>query len=238
MTRRHLWVGLWLALAAMTAVPGAAAAKHPDFAGVWHHTGGDLAIRPRVNPNLYVAKYRAIYDQNSKAVASGKLDLGSQCMPPGAVRDGELGLFEVINGPAGRLTVLYEFMSQIRRIYLDGKHPTQVDPSVNGHSVAHWEGNTLVVDTVGISEFVFLGREAAPHSDRLRMIERISLTKPDLMAIDYTVEDPEALVRPWTFSQQYERVPNGELLDYECNENPRNPINADGSVGFQFQKSN
>jgi hypothetical protein len=154
-------------------------------------------------------------------------------MPPGVVRAGEVGPFEIIHAPKGRITILYEFMTQVRRLYLHSHWPEVVDPAVNGRSLAHWEGSTLVVETRGMSELTFLDRNAAPHSDKLRVTERISLVNPNLLRFDVTVEDSDALTAPWKYSTDFKRMPNAELIDYECNENPRNPLNADGSVGFQ-----
>jgi hypothetical protein len=221
--------------AAAAAVP--TTVKRPSFAGVWQRNAPFTAGFRSFDQALYKPAYAARFAATSKLVAEGKLDLGASCSPPGMVRTGELGLFEILAAPAGRITILYEFMTQVRRIHLGGKHPEHVDPTVNGHSVAHWEGNTLVVDSVGISEFSFLDRNAAPHSEQLHVIERISLVNANLMNIGYTLEDPEALIRPAKYVVLFKRVADGELIDYECDENPRNPINADGSVGFTLQQT-
>lgn len=206
---------------------------HPSFAGVWDKNGSSANGFRMMDASLYVPKYAEMYKKSVEAVEAGTLDLGANCSPPGPVRSGELGQFEVLNAPEGRITILYEFMTQIRRFYIDGKFPEHVDPSVNGYSVARWEGKTLVVETRGIGDFSYLDRNAAPHSDRLRLIERFSLLNPDLMSIAQTIEDPIALTRPWQSTLLFKRVPNGELIDYECSENPRNPINPDGTVGYQ-----
>lgn len=213
----------------------AEAKSPPSFAGVWKKNTPFTDPFRMVDASLYKPEYAKAYAASKKAVEEGSLDLGAACSPPGMVRTWEVGQFEVLDAPKGRITILYEFMSQVRRINIGREHPTPLDPSVNGDSVAHWEGNTLVVDTKGISEFSFLDRNAAPHSDQLQVTERFSLVNPNLLKVDTTVADATALSKPWQFSTSFDRVPDGELIDYECTENPRNPINADGSVGFQFE---
>jgi hypothetical protein len=209
----------------------------PSFAGIWNRNTPITQGFGSVDVSAYKPEYASRYQTTVNAVSAGKLDLGAQCLPTGAVRAGELGLFEILYAPTGRLTLLYEFMTQVRRIYLDGQFPDPVDPTVNGYSVAHWQGNTLVVETRGISEFSYLDRNAAPHSEQLRMTEKISLLNPDLMQVEVTLEDAEAFVKPMRYTKQFERLKDGELIDYECNENPRNPLNADGSVGFELQQT-
>ncbi|MGC3980512.1 MAG: hypothetical protein QM808_04550 [Steroidobacteraceae bacterium] len=213
------------------------AASKPDLSGVWTRDAPFTVPSRAMNAELYRPDYKKRYQVSSAAVANGTLDLGANCQPTGPIRAGEIGQFEIFNAPNNRIIIIYEFMSQVRRLLLNGKQPDYIDPTVNGLSLAHWEGSTLVVDTQGISEFVYLDRSAGPHSDKLHVTERISLVNKDLLRVDSKVEDADALLQPWTFSTNYRRVPNGELIDYECTENPRNPINADGSVGFEFQKT-
>jgi hypothetical protein len=220
---------LWLLLPALAS----AQAAHPNLAGVW-----ELHFDPRSPPPPappYMPEYRKIYDQKLALVKAGKLDLGGLCTPPGMPQiSSPIGQFEIIDAPAGRLTILYEFQSQIRRIYLNARHPEAVDPTMNGDSIAHWEGDTLVVHTTAIKNLAYLDVNAGPHSEALEVEERIRLPTPDSMQIDYKVTDPVALKEPWTYSRTFGRVPDGKLIDYYCNENPRNPVREDGSLGFTF----
>jgi hypothetical protein len=145
-----------------------------------------------------------------------------------------VGQFEILNAPAGRLTILHEYQTQQRRIYLNASQPEYLNPMPNGYSSGHWQGNTLVVETVAISKYVYLDENAGPHSDQLKVTERYRLDSSDALIIDTKVEDPLVLTRPWQYSRTYDRTTN-ELIEYECNENPRNPINPDGSVGYTFK---
>jgi len=235
---RWLPQAAWVLLSTLS-VSAIAQAAPPDLSGVWQPQLDPARLRQGPRPSSgpsYQAEYRKIYEQNLALVKAGKLDLGGMCTPPGMPQiSSSIGLLEIINAPAGRLTVLYEYQSQIRRIYLNARHPADVDPTMNGDSIAHWEGNTLVVHTTAIKDLAYLDANLGPHSDALEVEERIHLTKPDTMQIDYKVTDPVALKEPWTYSRTFDRVPNGKLIDYYCNENPRHPVREDGSLGFTFK---
>src|SRR5262249_34856765 len=120
----------------------------------------------------------------------------SNCMPPGM--PGMMGTgqypMEFLFTP-GRVTTLHEAWMQNRTIFTDGRgHPDDWDAGVFGHSIGHWEGDTLVVDTIGIKTITELSR-GMKHSDKLHVIERIHLAKGDANTLvdEMTLEDPEAL---------------------------------------------
>ena len=125
---------------------------------------------------------------------------------------------EVLQTP-GQITLVQEAYNQIRRIYLNEKQIPieEAEPGYWGHSVGHWEGDTLVVDTVGIKEKVrFRG---VPHSDQMRIRERMQLLSPDFFEDHITIEDPVYLTQPWTFSWAYKRLPHYKMLEYVCDSN-------------------
>jgi hypothetical protein len=108
----------------------------------------------------------------------------------------------------------------VRRIFI-GKPQLKIDdvpPGYYGHSVGHWDGTTLVVDTVGVKQSV-LGHSEMPHSDRMRITERLRLVTPDILHDQITVEDPVTLEQPWTFTFAYKRMRNYEMLEYICENN-------------------
>jgi hypothetical protein len=119
----------------------------------------------------------------------------------------------------GQVTVIEEAFTQIRRILLDRpqKAIDDVEPGFYGHSVGHWEGDTLVVDTVGIKEEVRY--QNAPHSKQLRIKERIRLVAPNILWNEITMEDPVTLEKPWTVRYAYRRMPDYTLLEYICEDN-------------------
>ena len=125
---------------------------------------------------------------------------------------------EVLESP-GQITIIQEAYNQVRRIYLDEKQIDFADaePEFWGHSVGRWEGDTLIVDTIGIKEYVRFRN--VPHSNRMRIKERIRLVSDRIMEDVVTVEDPVYLTGPWTWKWLYERHPEYKLYEYVCEDN-------------------
>jgi hypothetical protein len=126
---------------------------------------------------------------------------------------------EILQTP-GQITIIAEAFSEVRRIYLN-EAPAKVGevaPGYYGHSTAHWNGDTLEVETVGIKESV-LGYRGMPHSDQLRIVERFRLVAPDVLHDQVTVEDPVTLEKPWTFTFAYRRTSGYKMQEYVCENN-------------------
>ena len=116
-----------------------------------------------------------------------------------------------------------------RIVYMDGRpHPKDLEPSYYGHSVGHWESDSLVVDTVGFNEKFWIDREGSPHTDKLHLIERFS--RPDFNTLRYevTVDDPGAYTAIWTGGFQLRWSAGTELFEYVCQDNNKSP---EGFVG-------
>ena len=125
---------------------------------------------------------------------------------------------EVLQTP-GQVTIVQEAYNQVRRVYLNEKQiPVEdAEPGYWGHSVGHWQGDTLLIDTVGIKEKVrFRG---VPHSDQMRIHERIRMLTPEFFEDRITVEDPVYLTQPWSFTWAYRRLPHYKMLEYVCDSN-------------------
>jgi hypothetical protein len=142
---------------------------------------------------------------------------------------------EVLQTP-GQVTIIQESFTQVRRILLDRplKSIGDVDPSFYGHSVGRWEGDTLVVETIGIKEHVQY--QNVPHSDQMRIKERIHLVQPDVLWEEITVEDPVTLEKPWAFGFAYRRMQDYSLLEYICEDN-REYIDEQGRQRMRLQPS-
>jgi len=182
----------------------------------------------------YRPDYEARYDKRLKDTAAGiGSDPTAACLPPGFPRImGTPYPLEFIVQP-DKVTILFEAYSQVRRIYTDGrKHPADLDPSYNGDSIGHWEGDTLVVDTVGLRGDTVFDVSGAPHSDAMHVIERIRRVSKDSIEDRILIEDPKALTKPWTVLRTYEQKPEWTIAEYVCEENQRNPVLPDGSTGF------
>jgi hypothetical protein len=111
-----------------------------------------------------------------------------------------------------------------RVIYMDGRpHPQDLKPSYYGHSVGHWEGDTLVVDSVGFNERFWFERQGAPHTDQLHLIERFTRIDLNNMKIELTIDDPGAYTRTWTtgFFLRWTPGEDAETIEYICQANNR-----------------
>jgi len=119
----------------------------------------------------------------------------------------------------GQVTIIEEAYTQVRRILLDQpqKAVDDVEPGFYGHSVGHWEGDTLAADTVGVKENVRY--QNVPHSSEMKIRERFRLVTPDILWDEITIDDPATLEKPWTFTVAYRRLPGYQLLEYICEDN-------------------
>ena len=111
-----------------------------------------------------------------------------------------------------------------RNVYLDGRpHPKDLKPSWYGHSIGKWEGDTLVVDTVGFNERFWLTREGVPHTSQLHLIEKFSRPNHDQLRYEATVDDPGAYTATWSGGWNLRWSAGNEPFDYLCQENNRDP---------------
>lgn len=215
----------------------------PDWGGVWvlNRPAGVPAApgvsgseRP-VLKGKYLQDYQA-WQHEVESKGGQVAREGSYCTPPGMPGIMGIGQYpiEFLFTP-GRVTTHHEAWMQWRNIYTDGRgHPDDLDPTFEGDSIGHWEGATLVVDTVGIKSTVALGM-GMKHSDKLHIIERMHLAKgdSDTLVVEMTAEDPEALAKPWTHTLTFKRSRDWQLLEFECAENDRNPVDPNGNTGFK-----
>jgi hypothetical protein len=119
------------------------------------------------------------------------------------------------------VTMIWQEDHMVRHIYLTGKHPDNVKPSWFGDSIGHYEnGDTLVIDTIGLNTKTFVDQFRTPHSGQLHVIERYRIA-PDGKTIEATatVEDPGAFTTVWSARQQYRRVEQGPMQENVCAEN-------------------
>lgn len=220
----------------------------PDFSGTWERYPDPYAIfndspfaedppPPEGGPKLkepYASEYRKLSQRRAAASKQGKplADPSTQCMPEGMpTLMGAIYPIEIVQTPR-QIVVLAEFLTQTRRIYLNEKMPPleDISPGYNGYSVAHWEGATLVVETIGVREDVkFVD---APHSAQMKVTERLRLTGADLLENQVTIEDPKFLAQPYKFTFGYRRNPEYRIMEYICDNN-RNRFDAEGNVSLE-----
>ena len=111
-----------------------------------------------------------------------------------------------------------------RVIYMDGRsHPAHVEPSYFGHSIGYWDGDTLVVDTIGFNETFWMNRDGLPHTSQLHLTERLTRRTFDTLDYQVTIDDPGAYTAPWTSGYMLGWSRGSELFEYVCQENNLSP---------------
>lgn len=225
-----------------TSLPGGtwqSIAKLPDWGGLWEPTFGGSVTAGRPEAPSLTPAYKAKFDAYRAAQKAGKIqDLpAANCVPPGMPGImGEPYPYEFLFTP-GKITIIAEAYEQWRQIFTDGRgHPKDPDPTYNGHSIGHWDGDTLVVDTVGFVSDTPLGSYAAQHSDKMHIVERMHTIAPNMMEIDTTVTDPEALTKPYHIKRVYGRHRDWTLAEYVCQENNRNSVDESGKAGIDIKE--
>jgi hypothetical protein len=208
----------------------------PDWRGIWLPRGG---TRPVAEEPALIAAYQAERNASLEGGASnasaGVPVRASNCLPPGmpSIMTQPYSL-EFLFTP-GKVTIIQEAYMQVRRVFTDGRPlPENPEPAFNGHSIGHWEGETLVIETVGIKDSVPLTRARAWHGPDLKITERIFLDDEDadLLHLEFTFEDPDALEKQWHSSATFRRSRDWEKLEFVCAENDRNPVGPDGETDF------
>src|SRR5262245_31127645 len=228
--RRISPIGLVLVLFVQIAAAQRGTANVTDLTGSWERYSGfgrggqgrdPLAPPPSSQPPLkpeYLKEWQAKVQAAREADAKGQpLATGyTHCLPDGMpAMMAAMFPMEILQSK-GQVTVIEEAYTQVRRIALDQKQKAidDVEPGFYGHSVGQWEGDVLVVDTVGIKENVRY--QNVPHSKEMRIKERIRLVSPDVIWNEITIEDPVTLEKPWPVTYAYRRMPNYKLLEYVC----------------------
>jgi hypothetical protein len=213
---------------------GPAAANGPAAvpAGRAGGRGGGRAGGPSLTP-AYAAKAK-----EQPAASPAEENLTANCLPPGM--PGIMGQpypMEFLLTP-GQVTIVIEAYNQIRHIYTDGRPlPEDPDPTFYGTSVGHWEGDTLVAETVGFAQ---VPRGITfPYSDKMKIVERFHLTAPDTMSIETTIVDPEALTTPYSMgARSLIRHRNWTIAEYICEENNRNSVDENGKAKVNLANPN
>ena len=134
-----------------------------------------------------------------------------------------------------QITIIAEAFSEVRRVYMN-KPQSKIDdvpPGYYGRSVGRWEGETLVIDTVGIKESVQYQR--MPHSDQMHITERIRLIAPDILHDQITIEDPVTMEKPYTYTLAYRRMPDYEMVEFVCDNN-REYVDDKGVVRLKVRE--
>jgi hypothetical protein len=196
----------------------AAAPERPNLNGFWvNQYTPDLSVALGGQP-----PFTEFGAERWRTVDTSKDPTGI-CLPVGPSRAFTAPFPFVLVQSGDAIGILFEYQAIWRAIYMDGRpHPEDIDdyPYFMGHSIGHWEGDTLVVDTTGIDERSWLDTAGHEHSAKLRLTERFQKTGPDTMTWTVTYTDPIYFTRPWSITRTFTRgKPADRLLPYTCNEN-------------------
>ena len=185
----------------------------PDLSGVWLPSFPSDPGKPEPLPwAAALIKQRA--QDSSKDIPSG------HCLPLGVVMSTFLFPYQFVQTPK-LLVMMYEGEFP-RQIFLDGRpHPKDPNPTWLGHSIGHWEEDTLVVDSIGFNGKGWVGFNGEPATEMLHITERYRRTDLGHLSIEVTVDDPGAYVKPWTIKKISALAPNYELMEFICNEGER-----------------
>lgn len=204
----------------------AVAESPPDLTGIWgmNRSLNRPAIAPRPwpeNPPLRpeakakIDEYRKLVEPNGDTPGAFCLGAG---MPASMLGSGAYPM-EIIQRPE-QITIIYEAHTEMRRIYMDGRKlaPDELIPSRNGFSTGRWEGDTLVVETIGLKEAV---DQMSAHSDQATIVERyrVSGKKGErVLTAELTLTDPVFYTKPVTVTKTWYEMKDGRMMFYECNE--------------------
>jgi hypothetical protein len=208
-----------------------------DFTGVYSPAPGNGRLRPMDGSELPFQPWaKAENDRRVEGERTNKpvVNTSTLCLPSGTPRIMTAPYpVKVLHAPR-EVIFLFEVQHLMRFIYLDEQHPAgdDLDPTFMGHSVGRWEGDTLVVDTVGLHGFTSLDQYDLPKSDQLHVVERIrKIDGGKQLEALITIDDPKAYTKPWTARTVFNWRPDIRFIEYICEENNRNPVDENGVVG-------
>jgi hypothetical protein len=189
-----------------TDYPGA-----PEFADLGRKLAGGLPYQPWAADLV-----------KKRSADLGRDDPVALCRPGGALRILTFPPYRKFLQLPGLFVVLSERDVTFRQIFTDGRPlPADPTPTWNGYSTGRWEGEALVVQTVGLRDGTWLDRAGSPITDAARMTERFRRVSFGRLEIDVTIDDPKAYTRPWTVTLVQRIVLDTDLLDYHCNDNEK-----------------
>jgi hypothetical protein len=189
-----------------------------DLSGVWRDGGEDP--KPAVMDPLLLPWAKKVLASRKEAD-----NPYFQCMPAGPLRmSGGMAWRFVQPVKATHIFWLYEGnVHSYRQIFMDGrKHPTPDDlfPTYFGHSIGHWEGDTLVVDTVGLNDKWWMDHRGTPHTEQMHLIERWTRTNYTTLRRVITIDDPGTFTKPFEYTATARlTASDSEILEYFCQEN-------------------
>lgn len=208
------------AVPARAPVAANAGAPARRLAGVWEPRSFGIMV-----PNAPLSPAgQEIVTRNAAAMQAGRImQTAWVSCRPGAVSTMTMPREKiVILESADEITMLFEMPRMVRRVRMNASHPQALEPGYVGDSIGRWEGNTLVVDTLGFNGYAELDARGQPTSPRLHTVERFTPSADgDGIDITTTIDDPEYYSKPFTIQRSWKKSPARHPFEYDCMENPR-----------------
>jgi hypothetical protein len=221
------WSALWAQTSNQSNTPAKPAVPGRDLTGVWNSLPGalDFSSFAKGDPPM-TAWGQQRFDAAKPSQGPRGLtlketnDMVYKCFPPGMPYI-YLQVFpiQIVQTPK-EVIVLFESDHFVQHIFIDGrKHPDDLTPTYMGHSIGHWEGDTLVVDVVGLKDNLWLDRLGHPESDQMHITQRFHRTDDKTMQIDFTFDDPKAYPKPWNSLLRFRLHPDWDIMEDICMDN-------------------
>jgi hypothetical protein len=197
----------------------------PDFSGFWMPANFGLLINMAAGRTEEIPLQPWAAEVLKERIANnGKEHPGARCLPSGipeklSIPDG----LKVVQTP-DLVVFLYESRTIYRQVFLDGRPlPKNAQPTWMGYSVGRWEGDTLVVETIGQNGKTWLDMRGLPTTEAIKVTERYTRTNIGTINIDVTIDDPKAYTKPWNVKIAWRLVPDTDLIESICEENNQAP---------------
>jgi hypothetical protein len=205
----------------------------PDLRGIWQPFFGRVDGDEPQLKSPYKERYAAELAKVAADPAYEIPERSSNCEPHGMPYMMVMPYSLEFSVTPGKIVVIQEAQIQVRRIFTDGRpFPDDLDTTYSGYSIGAWEGDTLVVETIGTRPGQRLGIRGIVNGPNLKITERIYLDpeNEDILHLDFTYEDPDVLAAPWHQNYFFRRDRTWDIIEYVCDENDRHPVNDDGQT--------
>ena len=230
---RVAWFAASLAMGGWLCAPSPAAAQtkaydmprlsngKPDLNGVWERPYVPDMSRDGANQKgAGTIPFTPEYAKMFKDYDPAKFDYTGRCLPQGLTRSMNSPFPVRLVETNDLVAILYEAWNVFEIVHTDGRpHPKNPDPLWFGNPVGKWDGDTLVVDTIGFNDKTNMDTVGHPHSDAMHTVERFTRTDEKHIAYEITIEDPKAFTRPWKNTRVFTLRPDWEIMEYSCEEN-------------------
>ncbi|SRR5579883_1121475 len=200
-----------------------------DFSGLWRPA--DIFLIEDITLGMREPIPLNDWARQVMAKHESKDDPEANCLPTGVPRHAPYP-WKIVENPPYIYFLFEGNIHSYRQIFMDGReHPHDPNPTWYGHSTGKWEGDTLVIDTVGFNDRFWFDFVGHPHTEQLHTIERYTRKDLGTLIEEATIDDPGAYTKPFTVYASHRLLPGDELMEYICQENQRDTQHLVGPAG-------